>query len=392
MALQIRRGTDAQRRLYTPLVGELVFVTDYLTAEVDPIYVGDGVTQGGVAVGQNAVLSGNMEGDINLNSFDITGTGNIEFTGNINNVGNITTKKITVTGDGGIAIVSTGSITNTGNVNVSGNIVSSGTIQAVTVESDLVGNVLSSDSTDVLVNASTNAFSGNNITLSASTSSVSIDGSAISYTGGDFFDRFAFGSEGSPFASVYYEDQVTVHYGKIILDPQGATTNPGSHAHIVYRGTLATPENILQGDKIGGFVYKSYNNKVGQGNAVQGLAGAYGFVAEDQTDAPAGVVPATFVLGSGISATDAFLNGTTTADANDVLKYTSKGVLGITAIKLRPLGNAERTALTDFVDTGTIIYNYEPTDNTGAPLGQPGLQLLINGGWYNIALSGAANA
>ena len=77
MALQIRRGTNAQRLLYTPIVGELVFVTDYLSATVDPIYVGDGVTLGGVAVGQNAVLAGNMEGDIILNNNDITGSGNL---------------------------------------------------------------------------------------------------------------------------------------------------------------------------------------------------------------------------------------------------------------------------------------------------------------------------
>jgi hypothetical protein len=45
MALQIRRGTDAERQLITPLQGELIFTTD-----TNRLYVGDGTTLGGVAV------------------------------------------------------------------------------------------------------------------------------------------------------------------------------------------------------------------------------------------------------------------------------------------------------------------------------------------------------
>jgi hypothetical protein len=396
MALQIRRGTNAQRLLYTPLVGELVFVTDYTTADVDPIYVGDGITLGGVAVGQNAVLSGNMEGDVNLNNNDIIGSGNIAFTGNINNVGTVTTKKITVTGDGGVAIVSTGSITNTGNVNVSGNIVSSGTIQAVTTESDLVGNVLSSDSTQILVNATTNAFSGDSLTLTDGDSSVTFNANGLLYSASDEFDNFNIGTEDQPVTFTQYEQQPWVHYGRITLDGDGNLTVPGTHSYVIYRGTLASPLNIQTNDKIGGFFYRSYNNKVGGGDAVQGFAGAFGFIAEDQTDAPSGVVPATFVVGSGVSATNAFFDtNTPTSGLNDILKYTSKGVLGVTAINLRAIGNADRTALTPFVDEGTIIYNYEATDLSGAPLGQGALQIRIGSGsggvWYNIALSGASN-
>ncbi len=392
MALQIRRGTNAQRLLYTPLVGELVFVTDYTTADVDPIYVGDGITLGGVAVGQNAVLSGNVEGDINLNNNDIIGSGNIAFTGNINNVGNITTKKITVTGDGGVAIVSTGSITNTGNINVSGNVVSSGTVQAVTVESDLVGNVLSSDSTQVLVNATTNSFNGDSITLADEDSSVVINGNGLNFTSSDEFVNFTLGSENQPFAFTQYEQQPWVHYGRITLDGDGNITLPGTHSYVIYRGTLASPLNIEQNDKVGGFFYRSYNNKVGGGDAVQGFAGGFGFIAEDQTGAPAGVVPTTFVLGSGENVTNAFfVTNNPTASNNDVLKYTSKGVLGVTAINLRAIGNADRTALTPFIDDGTIIYNYQPTDELANPLPLPGLQVRLQGGWYNISISGAAN-
>jgi hypothetical protein len=51
MALQIRRGTDAERQLVTPLIGELMFTTD-----TKLLYVGDGSTPGGISVDLGATL------------------------------------------------------------------------------------------------------------------------------------------------------------------------------------------------------------------------------------------------------------------------------------------------------------------------------------------------
>ena len=45
MALRLRRGTDAERLIITPLEGELVYTTD-----TKKLFVGDGVTVGGIAV------------------------------------------------------------------------------------------------------------------------------------------------------------------------------------------------------------------------------------------------------------------------------------------------------------------------------------------------------
>jgi len=400
MALQIRRGTNAQRLLYTPIVGELVFVTDYLSADVDPIYVGDGATLGGVAVGQNAVLAGSMEGDIILNNNDITGSGNLEFTGNINHVGNITTKKITITGNGGVAVVSTGSITNTGNVNISGDIISSGTIQAVTTESDLVGNVLSSDSTEVLVNATDNTFSGNTISVRniAAGSVTTLGGNSLIHQNDDDFVKFDFGTEAQPFSFVQYEQQPNVHFGRITLADGGGLTLPGTQDYTIYRGTLADPDNIQQGDKIGGMYFRSYNLKgvppslggIPRTEAVEGFAGVIGYIAEDQTDATPGNIPSTLIMGSGFGDFGSFL-ANPLSDTTDLLKYSSKGELKVTALNLRALSNAERTILSPFINDGTIIYNYEPTDSNGDPLGTAGLQVRIGGGWYNIPVSGASN-
>ena len=48
MALQIRRGTQAELDAITPLEGELVYTTDN-----DKLYIGDGLAQGGILVSQN---------------------------------------------------------------------------------------------------------------------------------------------------------------------------------------------------------------------------------------------------------------------------------------------------------------------------------------------------
>jgi hypothetical protein len=45
MALQIRRGTEAERQLIIPLQGELIYTTD-----TKKVYIGDGVTLGGVLI------------------------------------------------------------------------------------------------------------------------------------------------------------------------------------------------------------------------------------------------------------------------------------------------------------------------------------------------------
>lgn len=85
MALRLRRGTDSDRLLITPLAGELLYVTD-----TGNLYVGDGTTAGGNQVGQlvddeTPQLGGNLD----LNGNDITGTGNINISGTITATGSI---------------------------------------------------------------------------------------------------------------------------------------------------------------------------------------------------------------------------------------------------------------------------------------------------------------
>ena len=82
MALRLRRGTNAQRQLITPLEGELIYTTD-----TKRLYVGDGTTAGGLAVDTAGQFLGS---NLDLNNFDLIGTGNVNIAGNITATGNLT--------------------------------------------------------------------------------------------------------------------------------------------------------------------------------------------------------------------------------------------------------------------------------------------------------------
>jgi hypothetical protein len=90
MALQVRRGTNAERLGITPAEGELIFTTD-----TKQLYVGDGTTAGGITSIAGTIDSlladstPQLGGTLDLNNHDITGTGNINITGTIQASGNI---------------------------------------------------------------------------------------------------------------------------------------------------------------------------------------------------------------------------------------------------------------------------------------------------------------
>ena len=90
MALQVRRGTNAERLGITPLAGELIYVTD-----TKQLYIGDGTTAGGTTSIANTIdsvvadTSPQLGGELDLNGNNITGTGNINITGTISASGNI---------------------------------------------------------------------------------------------------------------------------------------------------------------------------------------------------------------------------------------------------------------------------------------------------------------
>ena len=66
MALQLRRGTNAERLAITPAVGELIYVTNATAAGVPALWVGDGTTAGGIAATSDTLAG--------LNDVQIFGT------------------------------------------------------------------------------------------------------------------------------------------------------------------------------------------------------------------------------------------------------------------------------------------------------------------------------
>jgi hypothetical protein len=88
MPLQLRRGTDAERTAGGGVVfleGELIYITD-----TEEVYVGDGVTPGGLLVTGSSGLTNVVDdttpalgGNLDLNNFDITGIGDIDITGTV---------------------------------------------------------------------------------------------------------------------------------------------------------------------------------------------------------------------------------------------------------------------------------------------------------------------
>lgn len=86
MALQIRRGTDAERQTITPKIAEPIFTTDQ-----KELYIGDGTTQGGILISGTLVNDENprLGTDLDLNTHNITGTGNINIDGTITATGSI---------------------------------------------------------------------------------------------------------------------------------------------------------------------------------------------------------------------------------------------------------------------------------------------------------------
>jgi len=97
MALQIRRGTNAERLTITPAEGELIYTTD-----TKQLYVGDGSTVGGTKAdtGITSILDDatpQLGGPLDLNSQNITGVGNIQTSGNITTSGIISSSSANFT-------------------------------------------------------------------------------------------------------------------------------------------------------------------------------------------------------------------------------------------------------------------------------------------------------
>jgi hypothetical protein len=120
MALQFRRGTDAERQQFEFAEGEPVYVTD--TGE---LYIGDGETQGGQPIISTLSQESDPElgGNLDLNENNITGIGNIAIDGNIGGPGPGTSLSLGTSLD-----LNSYNIIGQGNINIDGSIQATGVI------------------------------------------------------------------------------------------------------------------------------------------------------------------------------------------------------------------------------------------------------------------------
>ena len=259
MALRLRRGTDTQRQLVTPLDGELVYTTD-----TKKLYVGDGTTAGGNAVDTAGT---NLGSNLDLSGFNITGTGNVQVDGNITATGNLTVDgNFTLGGNITVGDASTDTINFAAKIesslipDVSGarNVGSpsnkfgtvyadflsvSDSIEATSLNANIIGN----DST-VLLNVATGAVnvSGTlkgNVNASDNTSffnatSKAVNAGAATFTGAVSAASVTSTFDGDLSGSVYADDSTTIvdgvagtvklHNGEISISSTGVLTAQNS--------------------------------------------------------------------------------------------------------------------------------------------------------------------
>ena len=260
MALKIRRGTNAERIAGGGVIfaeGELVYVTD-----TDALYIGDGVTAGGVFLTNQAfgTISNfivadtiadelKLQKNLNLNNNNIIGIGNINLDGNIVATGNIdigdnTGDTVTITAQVDSNITpTTDTVFDLGsnslrwrNVYASGLTVS-GQIDAVSINANTVAN----DST-VMVNVATNTFTGDfNGNLSGNVTG-DVTGNTAGFHTGDVKGS-VFGDDSTPLvdavAGVLRGNHIGTLTGNVLADNGVSILSAGTNgANANYIGTV----------------------------------------------------------------------------------------------------------------------------------------------------------
>jgi hypothetical protein len=271
MALRLRRGTNAERQLLTPLQGELIYATD-----TKKLYVGDGAAVGGILVGpieNNLVndLTPQLGGDLDLNSNNITGTGNINIDGTITATGNIglgdaDDDSITVGGvinsslrpaqtqtytlgtenrqwqhvyTGGATIdqeLTVESIALSGNIvnNASSTIynATTDTLTAANIQGDITGSVLSDDSSTIFVDADQFRVGNGTLTLNADVIESSTNELTIGST---------------------QLTEVTVNSNNFTMSKTGIDASTDNMPFSTIQGSRASNADVQVGDLIGAF-------------------------------------------------------------------------------------------------------------------------------------------
>ena len=283
MALRIKRGTNAERLSYTPELGELIYVTDYSSTSVNPVWIGNGSTAGGVDAGGSGGGGGGITdivGDtspqlganLDLNSYDITGTGDINITGQIDATGSIDVN-LNIDAGGyisGTTVTATGGFTG----NIDGDLKGSvyGDDSGVIIDG-LANRVLApvwAGANNVMVDPSTNTLNARKLTLNDSNPSLIVSGIRNSSAGTSIKSNTSRGTIASPIASaggdgsldvisqpwdgIAYTTSALMKFG---VDAGATVSNgvvPGRIQFLTYNASgSASENNVVTFDSTGNF-------------------------------------------------------------------------------------------------------------------------------------------
>ena len=267
MALRLRRGTDAERLLITPLQGELIY-----TIDTKQLYAGDGTTAGGTLVSAAAAttlesltdtdLAGKANGQVlSWNS----GTNKWEPTTIASGVGDGVVEgsnyQINIISDDSTVLVNSDTNTFTGNLtgdvlgnltgNVNGNIIGNLTGNVTgNIDGDVKGSIFAEDSS-VMVDAISNSIKAN--TDNIFVTSKNVVAGTLALSGIDSFGAKA----GIKITTDGNADDL---YS--LFDIVGATESEvGSAINFSRsRGTLASPTVLQDEDEILGINYFGYDS------------------------------------------------------------------------------------------------------------------------------------
>lgn len=250
MALQVRRGTNAERLGITPAEGELIFTTD-----TKQLYVGDGSTAGGITSIAGTIDSlladstPQLGGTLDLNNHDITGTGNINITGTITATGNIN-----LGDDVGDIISLTGAIAghlvpqndSDSNIGSPTKYWNAAWINQLTVDSQITAERIQAD---IIADDSTVVFNAATGTVAAAQVSGTFTGNVIGNVTGNVTGYQIGDMTGSVFAD---DSTLLVDGASSTLQGvfQGTLDTTGTQIHEIYTDSIRT--NILNFKKYGG--------------------------------------------------------------------------------------------------------------------------------------------
>ena len=300
MALQIRRGTDADRLALSgasaPLAGELLFTTD-----TKKLFVGDGSTAGGVAVdttlaAQYLNLTTNITPNAS-NTFDIGSSSNAWRTGFFNG--------IVATGEIEAASFTGNIVSDNSTVIVNAN---AGTV-AANVTGTLTGDTKASDASTIIdhtaktitgtsigthkgtVNADDNSLRIDGASDRITNSVLDFDGNVITLATGNGIQIGTNNSAQGVGFEIYNTDHTARNALRIYSDAGNSNTFNSIEAY-ASRGSIVTPTINAADDSLFGYIHHGYDGTqyVQSSYIVAGI--------DSQASVGVGAMPGNILLGT----------------------------------------------------------------------------------------------